>query len=137
MLNTSRADTVTFEKSFYCKAPRICWNTLPAHLWNTDRSVAHFKEDLFIYYLYLTKSVYDVDDTSRLLNSLLDRMCCSFLIDVLPNSGFAFPLLFVVVSKVLSFLLVVLLIFFSFFSGPHSGAFSMSDPGLLAKFINK
>ena len=90
MLNTSRADTVTFEKSFYCKAPRICWNTLPAHLWNTDCSVAHFKEDLFIYYLYLTKSVYDVDDTSRLLNSLLDRMCCSFFIDVLPNSGLHF-----------------------------------------------
>ena len=115
MLNTSRADTVTFEKSFYCKAPRICWNTLPAHLWNTDCSVAHFKEDLFIYYLYLTKSVYDVDDTSRLLNSLLDRMCCSFFYRCPPQFWFAFPLLFVVVSKVLSFLLVVLLIFFSFF----------------------
>ena len=44
---------------FYCRAPRI-WNTLPAHLWNTDCSVAHFKKDLINYYLYLTKSVYDM-----------------------------------------------------------------------------
>ena len=60
LLNTIRANTVTFENSFYCRAPRI-WNTLPAHIQNTDFSVAHFKKDLFNYYLYLTKSVYDVD----------------------------------------------------------------------------
>ena len=58
-LNTIRANTATFENSFYCRAPRI-WNALPAHLWNTDCSVAHFKKDLFNNYLYLTKSVYDV-----------------------------------------------------------------------------
>ena len=56
LLNTIRANTITFENSFYCRAPRI-WNTLPAHLRNTDPSVAHFKKDLFNYYLYLTKSV--------------------------------------------------------------------------------
>ena len=56
LLNMIRANTVTFENSFYCRAPRI-WNTLPAHLRNTDPSVAHFKKDLFNYYLYLTKSV--------------------------------------------------------------------------------
>ena len=73
--------------SFYCRAPRI-WNTLPVHLRNTDCSVAHFKKDLFNYYLYLTKSVYGTDTpqtfksvcikchTSQPLNSLLDRMCC-------------------------------------------------------------
>ena len=32
--------------------------------------------------------------TSRPLNNLLDRVCCWFLIDVLPNSVFAFPFLF-------------------------------------------
>ena len=121
---------------------------LPAHLRNTDCSVAHFKKDLFNYYLYLTKSVYDVGTpqtfkgvfikchTSRPLDSLLDRMCCWFFIDVLPNSVFAFPFLFFVVSKVLSFMFVVLLIVISFFSGPRSGACFVSDPGLLAKFIN-
>ena len=105
LLNTVRANTVTFENSFYCTTPRI-WNTLPAHLRNTDCLVAHFKKDLFNYYLYLTKAVYDVDNPqtfksvcikchiSRPLNCLLDRMCCSFFIDVLPNSGFAFAFLF-------------------------------------------
>ena len=39
LLNTIRANTVTFENSFYCRAPRI-WNTLPTHLRNTDCSVA-------------------------------------------------------------------------------------------------
>ena len=105
-LNTIRANTVTFDNSLYCRTPRI-WNTLPALLLNTDCSVAHFKKDLFNYYLYLTKSVYDVDTTqafnsvtikchgtSRPLNSLLDRMCCRFFIDVLPNFVFAFPFLF-------------------------------------------
>ena len=60
LLNTIRANTVTFENSFYCRAPRI-WNTLTAHIQNTDFSVVHFTKDLFNYYLYLTKSVYDVD----------------------------------------------------------------------------
>ena len=87
LLNTIRANTVTFENSFYCRAPRI-WNTLAAHLRNTDCSVANFKKDLFNYYFYLAKSFYDVDTPRRLrvcvlsaplasrpLNSLLDRMC--------------------------------------------------------------
>ena len=52
LLNTIRANTVTFENSFYCRAPRI-WSTLPAPLRNTDCSVAHFKKDLFNYYFYL------------------------------------------------------------------------------------
>ena len=38
LLNTIRANTVTFENSFYCRAPRI-WNTLPTHLRDTDCSV--------------------------------------------------------------------------------------------------
>ena len=91
----------------YRRAPRI-WNTLPAHLRNTGCSVEHFKKDLFNYYLHLTiaKSFYDIDSpqtyksvsikchTSRPLNSLLDRMCCWFFIDVLPNSVFALAFLF-------------------------------------------
>ena len=107
LLNTITANTVTLENSFYCRAPRI-WNTLPAHLRNTNTycSVAHFKKDLFHYYLYLTKSVYDVSipqtfkgvcikcHTSWPLNSLLDHMCCWFFIDVLPNSVFAITFLF-------------------------------------------
>ena len=92
LLNTIRANTVTFENSFYRRAPRI-WNTLPAHLRNTGCSVEHFKKDLFNYYLHLTiaKSFYDIDSpqtyksvsikchTSPPLNSMLDRMCCWFL----------------------------------------------------------
>ena len=127
---TFRANTVTFENSFYCRAPRI-QNTLPAHLRNTDYSVAHYKKDLFNYYLASTSlSLFmmwsDVDTpqtfksmcvkchTSRPLNSLLDRICCWFFIDVLPNSVFAFPVLLLSFLTVLSFLLVVLLIFFFF-----------------------
>ena len=110
LLNTIRANTVTFENSFYCRAPRI-WNSLPAHLRNTDCSVVDFKKDLFNYYLYLTKSVYDVDTpqtfksvcikchTSWPLNSLLDHMCCWFFINVLPNSVFAFAFLFLSFPK--------------------------------------
>ena len=80
LLNTIRANTVTFENSFYCRAPRK-WNTLPGNLRNTGCSVAHFKKDLFDYYLYFTKSANNVDTpqtfkSSRPLNSLLDRMCC-------------------------------------------------------------
>ena len=48
-----------------------------------------------------------------------------------------FHFFFFVVSKVLSFLLVLLLIFFfffMFFSGSRSGACSVSNPGLLAKY---
>ena len=107
LLNTIRANTVTFKNSFYCRAPRI-WNTLPTHLRNTGCSVAHFNKDPFNYFLYLSiaKSVYDVDTlqtlksvcikchTSPPLNSLLDRMCCWFFIDVLPNSVFALAFLF-------------------------------------------
>ena len=59
LLNTIRANTVTFENSFNCRAPRS-WNTLPAHLRNVDCSVVHFKNEIFDYYLYFTKSVYDV-----------------------------------------------------------------------------
>ena len=70
LLYTIRPNTVTFENSFYCRAPRI-WSSLPAPLRNTDCSVAHFKKDLFNYYLYLTKSIYDVDPPSPL------RVCIS------------------------------------------------------------
>ena len=107
LLNTIRANTVSFENSFYCRAPRI-WNTLPAHLRNTGCSVENFKKDLFNYYLHLTlaKSAHDVDTpqtfksvcikchASPPLNSLLDRMCCWFFIDVLPNFVFALAFLF-------------------------------------------
>ena len=117
LLNTIRANTVTFENSFYRRAPRI-WNTLPAHLRNTGCSVQHFKKDLFNYYLHLTiaKPFYDIDSpqtykslsikchTSPPLNSLLDRMCCWFFIDVLLNSVFALAFLF------LSFLSIVILV---------------------------
>ena len=87
LLNTVRANTVTFQNSFYCRAPRT-WNTLPSHLRNIDCSVGHFKKELFNHYLYLTKTVYDVDTpqtyksvcikyhTNRPLASLLERMCC-------------------------------------------------------------
>ena len=132
-LLTMRVNTVTFENSFYCRAPRI-WNTLPANLRNTDCSVAHFKKDLFKYYLYLTKSVYDVGTpqtfkgmfikchTSRPWISLLDRMCCWFFIDVLPNSVFAFPFLFFfffffVVSESIVILVSCITNFLSFFLG--------------------
>ena len=57
---TCRANTVTFQNSFYCGAPRT-WNTLPSHLRNIDYSVGHFKRELFNHFLYLTKTVHDVE----------------------------------------------------------------------------
>lgn len=71
LLNTIRANTVTFENSFNCRAPRS-WNTLPAHLWNVDCSVVHFKNEIFDYYLYFTKSVYDVY-TPKTYKSVVQR----------------------------------------------------------------
>ena len=126
LLNTIRTNIVTFANSFYCRAPRI-WNTLPAHLLNTGCSVAHFKKDLFNYYLHLTiaKSVYDVDNpqtfksvcikchTSPPLNSLLDRMCCRFL-SMSSAILFLHWHFFFCRFLVLSFLLDVLLTFFFF-----------------------
>ena len=133
LLNTIRTNIVTYANSFYCRAPRI-WNTLPAHLRHTGCSVAHFKKDLFNYYLHLTiaKSVYDVDTpqtfksvcikchTSPPLNSLLDRMCCWFFIDVLRNSVFALAFLFlsflsivIFVRCITNFLFFFLFLFFS------------------------
>ena len=120
LLNTIRANTVTFGNSFYCRAPRI-WNTLPAHLWNTNTycSVAHFKKDLFNYYLYLTKSVYDVNTpqafksvcikchTSRPLNSLLDHYVLLIFYRCPPQFCFCISISFFVISKIFSFLLVV------------------------------
>ena len=114
---------------------------------NTDCSEAHFKKDLFNYYLYLIKSVYEVD-TPRparvcVLSATLaaiEQLARSFVLLIFyrspPQFCFCISVFFVFSSKVLSFLLVVLLIFF-FFSRPRSGAFSVSDPGLLARFINK
>ena len=71
LLNTIRANTVTFETNFYCRALRT-WNTLPAHLRNVDYSVVHFKNEIFNYFLYLTKSVYDVD-TPKTYKSVSQR----------------------------------------------------------------
>ena len=125
LLNTIRANTVTFENSFYCRAPRI-WNTLPAHLRNTDCSVAHFKKDLFNYYLYPALSVFMMSAPLRplrvcLLSATLvgHWTACSIacVVDFLsmysPILFLHFPFFFVV-SKVLSFLLVVFLISFLF-----------------------
>ena len=117
LLNTIRANTVTFGNSFYCRAPRI-WNTLPAHLRNTDWSVAHFARRIFLFTTCISLSLFmtDVDTpqtfksvcikchTSRPLNSLLDRMCCWFFNDVLPKSVFALAFLF------LPFLNIVILV---------------------------
>ena len=47
-----RANTITFENSFPCRAPRIGKTLLFS---------GALKKDLFNHYLYLTKSVYDVD----------------------------------------------------------------------------
>ena len=146
LLNTIRTNIVTFANSFYCRASRI-WNTLPAHLRNTGCSVVHFKKDLFNYYLHLTiaKSVYDVDTsqtfvsvcikchTSPPLNSLLDRMCCWFFIDVLRNSVFALAFLFLSFLSIVIFVRCItnFLFFFAFsffFSGTRSGTCSVSDP---------
>ena len=82
------------------------------------------------------KSVCIKCHTSLPLNSLLDHMCCWFFNNVLRNSVFELAFLF------LSFLNIVILVscitnFPFFFSGTRSGACSVSDPGPLAKFINK
>ena len=90
-------------------------------------------------YIDIFRSVCIKCHTSQPLNSLLNNIVCvvDFLIDVLPNSVFALAFLF------LSFLSIVILVscitnFLLFFSsGTCSGGCSVSDPGLLAKFINK
>ena len=117
LLNTIRANTLTFENSFYYRATRI-WSTLPAHLWNTDCSVAHFKKDLFNYFLYILKSVYDVD-TPRPLRvyvlgaTLVGHWTVCSIVCVVDFLSMSSPILFLhfrfffVVSKVLSIVVLV------------------------------
>ena len=106
LLNTIRANTVTFENSFYCRAPRI-WNTLPTHLRNTDCSVARDYSLLSVVITCISLSLFMMSTPRRPL-----RVCvlsatlvghwttCSivcvvdFFIGVLPNSVFAFLFLF-------------------------------------------
>ena len=95
-----RANTVTFENSFYCRAPRI-WNTLPAHLRNTGCPVARFNKDLFNYYLHLSiaKSVYDIDTPQTFKSAYSIRLCVvDFLSMSSPIPFFCIGISFLVVS---------------------------------------
>ena len=100
LLNTIRANTVTFENSFYRRAPRI-WNTLSAHLRNTGCSVARFNKDLFNYYLHLSiaKSVYDIDTPQTFKSACSIRLCVvDFLSMSSPIPFFYIGISFLVVS---------------------------------------
>ena len=87
ILNIPRANTLTFQNSFYCGVPRI-FNCLPPHLRKVNMSISQFKSNLLSHYRSLTELVYDVDvpqtfktvcvkcHSCRTLSSLLVKMCC-------------------------------------------------------------
>ena len=87
ILNIPRANTLTFQNSFYCRAPRI-FNCLPSHLRKANLSISQFKSYLLAYYQSVTEQVYDVEvpqtfktvcvkcHSCRALPSLLVNMCC-------------------------------------------------------------
>ena len=87
ILNIPRANTLTFQNSFYCRVPRI-FNCLPPHLRKVNMSISQFKSNLLSHYRSLTELVYDVDvpqtfktvcvkcHSCRTLSSLLVKMCC-------------------------------------------------------------
>ena len=60
ILNIPRSKTVTFQKSYYCRAPRV-WNILPSHLRNCSIPISHFKKELYSYYMNLTSLYFDID----------------------------------------------------------------------------
>ncbi len=60
ILNIPRANTLTFQNSFYCRAPRI-FNCLPSHLRKANLSISQFKSYLLAYYQSVTEQVYDIE----------------------------------------------------------------------------
>ena len=86
-LNILRANTLTFQNSFYCRAPRI-FNCLPPHLRKSNMSISQFKSHLLNHYRSVTELVYDVEvpqtfkticvkcHSCRTLTNLLVKMCC-------------------------------------------------------------
>ena len=91
-LKISRVNTLTFQNSFYNRAPRI-YNSLPPQIREASVTVGQFKSYLLTYYEAMTKQIYNINTpqtfksicvkchSCRPLSSLVDNMCCkcSFL----------------------------------------------------------
>ena len=56
-LKISRVNTLTFQNSFYNRAPRI-YNSLPPHIREASVTVGQFKSYLLTYYETMTKEIY-------------------------------------------------------------------------------
>ena len=57
-LKISRVNTLTFQNSFYNRAPRIIYNSLPPHIREASVTVGQFKSYLLTYYEAMTKQIY-------------------------------------------------------------------------------
>ena len=87
LLNVPKSKTVSFQNSFYVRAPSV-WNILPDILRDTTRSIASFKSLLFRYYFNLLELVYNPDNprtfksvcvkchSTRPIQNLSFRSCC-------------------------------------------------------------
>jgi hypothetical protein len=58
-LKISRVNTLTFQNSFYNRAPRI-YNSLPPQIQEASVTVGQFKSYLLTYYEAMTKQIYNI-----------------------------------------------------------------------------
>ena len=87
LLNVSKSKTVSFQNSFYVRAPSIS-NILPDFLRDATRFIASFKSLLFKYYINLLEHVYNRGNprtfksvcvkchSTRSIQNLSFRSCC-------------------------------------------------------------
>ena len=87
LLNVPKSKTVSFQNSFYIRAPSV-WNILSDILRDTTRSTASFKSLLFRYYFNLLEHIYNPDNprtfksvcvkchSTRSIQNLSFRSCC-------------------------------------------------------------
>jgi hypothetical protein len=85
-LKISRVNTLTFQNSFYNRAPRI-YNSLPPQIREASVTVGQSKSYLLTYEA-MTKQIYNINTpqtfesicvkchSCRPLSSLVDNMCC-------------------------------------------------------------
>ena len=64
-LKISRVNTLTFQNSFYNRAPRL-YNSLPPHIREASVTVGQFESCLLTYYEAMTKQIYNIMFHKRL-----------------------------------------------------------------------
>jgi hypothetical protein len=84
-------DCVSYQNSFYVRAPRVGIYILPSHKRDTSRTLVYFKSSLFNYYFDLLEHIYNPDNprtfksvcakchSTRPLASFSVKTCCSQL----------------------------------------------------------